>query len=174
MNKHNIGKILSAQTILWTMVFLVAASCAEKDDATAIRELIKKGVKLAEEHDLNGLIKLTTDDFDALPGHHNRQAVKRIIWSAFLHYGKFQILYPEPVVNLSRNDPPAVAKVHFLIVKKDQSFPKLKELYKDPRRWLDEVGKHADLYRLKLQMLKKNGDWSVKQAHLEGFKGFGF
>jgi len=36
------------------------------------------------------------------------------------------------------------------------------------------VGERADLYKMRLEMLKKEGKWRVKQAHLEGFKGFGF
>ncbi|GAH08218.1 unnamed protein product, partial [marine sediment metagenome] len=38
----------------------------------------------------------------------------------------------------------------------------------------ETVGENADLYQIKLQMLKKDGTWLVKQAHLEGFKGLGF
>jgi hypothetical protein len=36
------------------------------------------------------------------------------------------------------------------------------------------VGENADLYQVKLQLLKKDGKWRVNQAHLEGFKGLGF
>jgi hypothetical protein len=61
-----------------------------------------------------------------------------------------------------------------MIVKKDQSFPDLDELYEDPQGWLEEIGKNADLYRLEIEFLKKDGDWLVKRAHLESFRGFGF
>ena len=99
--------------------------------------------------------------------------IKRILWAAFRHYGKLKILYPEPSVDLTSNENIASCRVYLLIVKKDRNFPELKKLYKDPRRWLEEVGENADLYQLNLQMLKKNDDWLVKQAHLEGFKGIG-
>ena len=43
-----------------------------------------------------------------------------------------------------------------------------------PRGWLEEVGETADLYRLKLELLKNNGDWLVRSALLEPFRGVGF
>jgi hypothetical protein len=36
------------------------------------------------------------------------------------------------------------------------------------------VGENADLYRLELEFVKKKGDWVVRQAHLEPFKGYKF
>ncbi len=48
------------------------------------------------------------------------------------------------------------------------------ELYKDPQGWLEEVGENADLYRLKLELLKKNREWLLRRAHLELFRGLGF
>ena len=83
-------------------------------------------------------------------------------------------MYPEPSVDLEESGREASAKVYFMIVKKERSIPKLKDLYKDPRGWLEEVGETADLYRLKLELLKKNGDWLVKSALLEPFRGVGF
>jgi hypothetical protein len=44
----------------------------------------------------------------------------------------------------------------------------------DPQRRLETVGENADLYRLKLECLKPNGDWLVKQARLERFTGTSF
>ncbi|MGD9182199.1 MAG: hypothetical protein PVG15_12045 [Desulfobacterales bacterium] len=129
---------------------------------------------MAEDHHVGGIMELTAEDIVALPGQHNRLEIKRIIWAACKHYGKFKVLYPEPSVNLTSNESKASSTVYLLIVKKDRNVPALKELYKDPGRWLEEVGENADLYQLNLQMIKKNGDWLVKQAHLEGFKGIGF
>jgi hypothetical protein len=61
-----------------------------------------------------------------------------------------------------------------LIVKKDRAIPDVKDLYNEPRRWLEKVGENADLYQVKLKLLKNGGTWRVHQAHLEGFKGLGF
>ena len=160
--------------IFWTILFMFVSSCSPKDEVSAIRELIKKGAELAEDHDVGGIMKLTTADVIALPGQHSRLEIKRILWVALKHYGKIKILYPEPSVSLTSNETSASAGVYLLIVKKDRDLPELKELYQDPGRWLEEVGENADLYQLNLQMLKKDGDWLVKQAHLEGFKGIGF
>ncbi len=158
--------------VLCAFLFLTAA-CSEKDDAQLIRALIKKGAELAENHDVGGVMELTTEDVVALPGHHNRLEIKRIIWSAFMHYGKLKVLYPKPSVELSK-DGGASCGIYLLIVKKDRAIPDLKDLYDDPGGWLETVGENADLYQIKLQMLKIDGRWLVKQAHLEGFKGLGF
>jgi hypothetical protein len=154
--------------------FFGAAACSQKDDFQVIRELIKEGAELAEEHNVSGIMELTTEDVVALPGHHNRLAIKRILFSVFMHYGKLKVLYPKPSVDLSTTDNSATCTIYLLIVKKDRTIPDLKDLYEQPRRWLETVGENADLFQIKLQLLKKDGKWLVKQAHLEGFKGLGF
>ncbi len=161
-------------SILLAIFFLFLISCSEKDDAAAIRALIKKGAQLAEDHDVSGILDLTTDDVVALPGQHDRREIKRIIWTAFMHYGKLKVLYPKPSVDLSDAGNSASCRIYLLIVKKEQALPDLKELYNDPKRWLEEVGENADLYQINLQVLKKQGTWLVRKAHLERFKGMGF
>ena len=79
-----------------------------------------------------------------------------------------------PSVELESNGLTASATIYFMIVKKDVSFPKLTELYKDPQGWLEEAGENVDLYRLTLELLKKNRDWVVTRAHCEFFRGLGF
>ena len=174
MNDCRLRKKWARQAILWSILFVFISSCSEKDDAQVIRGLIKKGAELAEDHDVSGIMELTTEDVVALPGQYNRLEIKRIIWSAFMHYGKLKVLYPKPSVDLSTKDSRASCMIYLLIVKKDRAFPDVKDLYDDPRHWLETVGENADLYKIKLQMLKKDGTWLVKQAHLEGFKGLGF
>ena len=171
---HRLRKKWIRPAIFWAILFVFVLSCSPKDEVAAIRELIQKGAELAEDHDVGGVMELTTENVVALPGRHNRMEIKRIIWLAFKHYGKLKILYPEPSVNLTPNEKNASSRVYLLIVKKDRNLPELKELYTEPRRSLEEVGENADLYQLDLQMLKRDGDWLVKQAHLEGFKGIGF
>ena len=169
-------KTLAQMTILWMVFFFffLAAACSQKDDVQVIRALIKEGAKLAEDHNVSEIMELTTEDVVALPGHHNRLEIKRIIFAALMHYGKLKVLYPKPSVDLSSNDNSATCMIYLLIVKKDRTIPDLKDLYEEPRRWLEKVGENADLYQVKLQLLKKDGKWLVNQAHLEGFKGLGF
>jgi hypothetical protein len=150
------------------------AACSSKDEETAVRELVRKGATLGEEQDIKGLMNLTTEDFLALPGDLGRQETRRILFMAFRHYQDFKILYPQPSVELKPDKRSASAVFPFLIVKKEAALPKLKELYEDPQRWLETVGENADLYRLKLECLKQNGDWLVKQARLERFTGTSF
>jgi len=92
----------------------------------------------------------------------------------FRHYQDFKILYPRLNVDLKPDKRSASAVFPFLIVKKETALPKLKELYEDPQRWLETVGENADLYRLKLEWVKQNGDWLVRQARLERFTGRSF
>lgn len=160
-------------TVLLITLFMLAA-CSKEDDTEQIRNLIKEGAKLAEEHNIAGLLKLTSEDFVALPGKHDDREVKRILWYAFNHYGNFKVMYPEPSVDLEEKSKAASAKVYCMIVRKEQSIPELKDLYRDPRGWLEEVGETADLYRLKLELLKKNGNWLVQSVLLEPFRGVGF
>jgi ketosteroid isomerase-like protein len=174
MNVSNFFTILLKWTAYGVIFFFLTASCAEKDDAAAIRQLVEEGAKLAEKQDINGLMKLTTEDFLALPGKHDNREVKTLIWLAFKHYRKFRILFPEPSINVAADSQTAFANVKFLIVKKDQSLPDLNELWKNPKRWLEMVGENADLYQLKLEWLKKDKDWLVRQARLESFRGLGF
>ena len=121
-----------------------------------------------------GLIDLTTEDFQASPGRHDRRGLKRVLWMAFRHYGDFRIHFPRPDITISEDGGASTAVITFLIAAKDKDFPALKELYRDPREWLREVGERADLYRLTLDFVKDNGDWLVRTARVESFRGLGF
>jgi len=170
---------LAKQVCVWLVVLFLLfmsglESCSSKDEETAIRELVKKGATLGEEQDIKGLMNLTTEDFFAMPEDLGRQETRRILFVAFRHYQDFKILYPRPSVDLKPDKRSASAVFPFLIVKKETTLPKLKELYEDPQRWLETVGENADLYRLKLEWVKQNGDWLVRQARLERFTGRSF
>jgi hypothetical protein len=155
-------------------VLLLVVSCSSKDDAGAITEVVKKGVSLAEAHDIAGMFKLTTEDFIALPGKLDRRETRRILFMAFHHYGEFKVLYPRPGVEVRPDRLTASAVFPFLIVKKETSLPGLKDLYENPKSWLETVGENADLYRLKLELIRDGGDWLVSQALLERFTGASF
>jgi hypothetical protein len=165
---------IRALAVLGMTLLLLSPSCAKEDEAEKIRSLIKEGVELAEKHDISGLIAYTTEDFIAQPGKHGSREVRRILWFAFNHYGNFRIMYPEPSVDLGPEGREGSARVYFVIVKREQSVPKVQDLYKDPKGWIEQVGESADLYRLSLDLVKKNGDWLVKGVLLEPFRGTGF
>jgi hypothetical protein len=148
--------------------------CTEKDEAEAIRRLIKKGAKLAEAHNVGAVMELTSQGFSATPGNRDRAEVRSILFMAFRHYREFRILYPQPGVDLKEGGEAASATIYFLIVRKDRSYPELQDLYEDPGGWIEAVGENADLYRLTLDLIRKEGDWLTTRAHLEPFKGYGF
>jgi len=150
------------------------SSCTDKDEAEVIHRLIRKGAKLAEAHNVDGLLELASEDFISMPGNRDRAEVRSILFMAFRHYRDFRILYPQPGVDLEESGEIGSATIYFLIVRKERSYPELKDLYGDPGGWLEEVGENADLYRLKLELIKKGGDWLTSRAHLEPFKGYGF
>ncbi len=61
-----------------------------------------------------------------------------------------------------------------MIVKKELSYPGLEALYADPKAWLAQAGENADLYRLRLEFRKTNGEWIVSSTRLDPFRGLGF
>ena len=149
-------------------------SCTAKAESEVIRGVIEKAARLAEGHDVDGLMDMTTEDFSAQPGNRDRTEVRGILRMAFRHYRQFRILYPKPGVDLSEDGHTASAVVYFLIVRQDRSYPGLKELYENPQAWLEEVGENADLYRLALRWVKWKNDWLAAQARLDPFRGHGF
>jgi hypothetical protein len=170
-NWHN---LFLRQGVLFLFLCFFLMSCARKDDTDVIRQTIKQGALLAENHDIKGLMKMTSEDFLAMPGQQDHKSVKKILWMAFRHYQEFKIIYPKPSVELLSNGFNASATIYFMIVKKDVSLPQLKKLYKDPQGWLEAAGENVDLYKLTLEFLKKDNDWLITRAHLELFRGLGF
>jgi len=168
------NKKLLQRVFLFGVGVLCMCSCAERDDVRAIRTLIKQGAVLAEKHDIGGTLELASKDLQALPGALDRRQVRGVLWRAFKYYGALKVIYPRPAVDVEKDSAHALARFPFLIVKKEHSLPKLEALYNDPQGWLDEVGENADLYRLKLDLVKNGGGWLVKEVHLERFTGFGF
>ena len=161
-------------TVLALCLGLTLSACSGKDNTEAIHELIQKGSGLAEEKQVGDLMDLALPDFITRPGGHGRRETKRILFAAFRHYGEFKLSYPRPYVEVQDDGDSANATIHFLIVRQDQSIPGLKELYDDPRKWIETAREKADLYQLKLALKKDGGDWLVSEAQLEGFKGTGF
>ncbi len=159
------------QWVLLIAGALVLAFCSPKDDERALRELVEKAARFAEQHDIGGLMDLTTEDFHALPGDLDRRGTKRILFMAFRHYGELKVVYPQPDVDLSPGEEGASVSVPFLMIKKGESLPQVKELYNDPRRWIEKVGETADLYHLKLKVLKVDDEWLVRRIYLARFAG---
>jgi hypothetical protein len=156
------------------ILMLALAFCAPKDDEKALRELVEKAALLGEKHDIGGIIDLTTEDFRAMPGDMDRRGAKRILFMAFSHYGELKVVHPRPSVDLETGEGGPWVSVPFMIVKKDRTLPELKELYNDPRGWVEKVGEKADLYRFRLKVVKVKGAWLVRKAYLERFSGTGF
>ncbi len=155
-------------------LLLVVSACSAKEDADVIRDLIQKGAEMAESKQVGDLMEQTGQGFVAMPGRRSADETKGILFAAFMHYGRFKIHYPKPGVEIGPGGNQASAKIYFVIVRQNQPMPGLKELYENPRQWLDAAGEKADLYQLKLMLVKKKGDWVVMEAHLEGFKGLSF
>ncbi|MFC1883736.1 hypothetical protein ACFL2O_03100 [Thermodesulfobacteriota bacterium] len=151
------------------LVIFSLTSCGPKDDKKALQELVEKAAGLAENHDIGGIIDLTTEDFTASPGDFDRIGAKRIIFLSFRRYGELNVVHPRPTVDLDSNGKGPLVSFPFLIVKKGQPLPDLKELYNDPMGWIEKVGERADLYRFTLGVVKMDGRWLVKNAHVESF-----
>ena len=156
------------------MVALWCSSCSEQDDTKAIRNVIDAAARCAEDHDVGGVLDLALESVRADPGDLDRNGIKGILWRAFQYYGPIKILYPRPDIEVIEGARQAIAVVPFLVVKKEQSYPKLEQLKDDPLAWLDEVGANADLYRLQMKWTGENGKWLVRHVLLERFTGLGF
>jgi hypothetical protein len=159
--------------IVGALIF-ASAFCSPKNDERALRELVEKAARFAQRHDIGGIMDLATEDFQAQPGNLDRRGAKRILFMTFRHYGELKVFHPQPSVDLESGEGGPSVSVPFLIVKKDQSLPELKELYSDPKGWVEKAGEIADLYRFKLKVAKVDGNWRVKRAYLERFTGMGF
>jgi hypothetical protein len=163
----------------WMVLFIGASAllmiaCAPQDDEKALQALVEQAAGLAEEHDIKGIMELTTPDFQAQPHGIDRQAAKGILLMVFRHYGELSVVHPRASVDLAPQEGEPTVTVPFLIVKKEQTIPGLKELYDDPERWLEKVSENADLYQFRLKVVKKDGQWLVKTAVLERYTGTGF
>lgn len=159
------------QWVLLIAGVLGLAFCSPKDDERALMELVEKAARFAEQHDIGGLMDLTTEDFQALPGDLDRRGTKRILFMAFRHYGELKVVYPQPDVDLGSGEEGTSVSVPFLMVKKGESLPQVKELYNDPRRWIEKVSESADLYHFKLKVVKVDGEWLVRRIYLAKFAG---
>ena len=149
-------------------------SCSQKDDVASIRAMIRKGARLAEAHDVNGIFELTTRNLRVMPGRLEGRAAKAALWRTFKYYGAMNVFHPRPNVEIEASGDRAEVRVPFLIMKRDQSHPKLKDLPEDPLAWVREVGEYADLYRLNMTLVKQDKDWLVNRATFERFTGLGF
>jgi len=174
MKQHHLRNHYCFAALLILIFACSLSSCSKKNDIALILSLVEKAEALAEEHDTGKLMELTSKTFTAQDGKLKRRQVRKFLWLTFRRYGKFDLLFPEPAVEISDKEQSAAVVVHFLIVKKEQPLPDLEKLYKDPERWLEEVGELADLYRLNLQFLKKGDKWLVTSAKIEPYRGFGF
>ena len=174
MKQHHLRNHYFFAVLIVLISACCLSSCSEKDDIALILGLIEKAEALAEEQDTGKLMELTSKYFKAQDGKLNRQEVRKFLWLTFRRYGKFDLLFPEPTVEVFDKEQTAAAVVHFLIVKKEQPLPDLEKLYNDSERWLEQVGELADLYRLNLQFQKKGDKWLVTSAKIEPYRGFGF
>lgn len=179
MKLHSFKYAINRKWVVWSGLFAmgicaVCVSCSEQDDTEAIRAVVQKGAGLAEKHDIGGILELASRDLQAMPGDLDRRAVKGVLWRAFKYYGPLKVLHPRADIEMDEHMNQASAQVPFLIVKREQTYPELEELYDHPLAWLQEVGENADLYRLKLRLINHKGQWLVNRVLLEQFTGLGF
>jgi hypothetical protein len=153
------------------ILLLVLTACSKKDDARQVREVIRRCAEAAEQKHITELLEAASQDFIAHPGGYNVRSVKGVLFALLRQYGVFEIHYPLPTVQIAPDGKEAAATVYFVIVRRDRSIPGLKALYEDPQSWLEAVGEKAELYQLALDWVKADGNWLVRRAHLERFRG---
>ena len=163
------------RTLIVTLVIgALCLACARDNDAEQIRTRIAAGIDLAEAHEIGGLLKLASEEIRAMPMNLDRRGIKGVLWQSFKRYGAFVILYPRPTIEIGENAEEASTRFPFLIVKKENPIPGLEGVRDDPMAWVDAIDDAADLYSLRLEWIKQDGDWLVALAFLERFSGVGF
>lgn len=142
------------------------------DDAAIIKQMCLDAVEMAERHKVGDLVDLTTKDFKAYPGTRNRTDAKRILLISFKRYGKFKVRHPEFAVKLNESKTTAEVTIPFLIVREGENEPDFSEA-KDAESWLQVVtAAVGDPYRLNLGFTKKEGDWKIWKATIDGIKRY--
>lgn len=156
------------------LVLATWTACTRQDDEEKIRALIDDGAQLAEAHDISGILDLATENLLAMPMGLDRRGVKAVLWRTFRHYGALKVLYPRPSVDIQDDAGMALARLPFVILRKEKTVPGLDELRDSPVAWLEKIGGNADLYRLELQLIRQDDDWRVDRVTVERFTGSGF
>ena len=142
-------------------------ACSDDTDEEKIRALIDEGARMAEAHDISGILELGTKEVVALPMGIGRREIRGLLWRTFTHYGPLHLLYPSPTVEIDDDTGAAEVRFPFLIVRKEQTIPDLETLRDDPGTWLEQIGDNADLYRLRLEWVRQDGDWRVDRVTVE-------
>ena len=144
------------------------------DDRAQIRQICVEAVAMAQKHDSKGLLEFTTADFQAFPGGRSQADVQRVLFVAFRRYGKFTIHHPEFAITLNDANTTATVTVPFLVAREGEVAPEgTDELAADPTGWVDAVTQAVgDPYRLELGFTKKEGDWKIWKAKIDGFKRY--
>jgi hypothetical protein len=161
------------KTILCLPMILLLIGCGRKDDTRLIRELIDSSARLAEAHRIGDLMEGATTGFLALPANYNRRTTRGILYRVFKFYGDFKIRYPQPIIRLDKHSGTAKSTIHFILVRQDMDLPALKDLVNAPQLWLKAARQKADIYQLKLDLIKSNKHWLVEKAYIQGSRGVG-
>lgn len=149
-------------------------TCSHTTDEQQILALIDEGARLAEQHDLGGLLDTVTQDVMVLPRRIGRQELKGMLLYFFQRYPAFSLHFPRPSIEHQPGAAQALASVILLMIRQGEAVPDLSDLADDPARWAEQAGDLANLLRLKLDLRKEDGDWRVSRVKVESFRGFGF
>lgn len=159
--------------ILLASIFLLTA-CDKPDDVTRIRTIVEDAVVKTEKQDIRGLMEYVTSDFEANPGRQDEQSVRGILLITLRRFGQFDIKHPVPGIRLSEDASSADVSLPFLVVREGEKFPEIGTVADDPARWVEEVGDaFGDPYRLELEMVKRDDEWKVKSATIQGKRTLG-
>jgi len=115
MKQHHLRNHCYFAALLVIIFVCCLSSCSEKDDIALILSLVEKAEALAEERDTGKLMELTSKNFTAQDGKLKRQQVRKFLWLTFRRYGKFDLLFPEPAVEISDKEQSATAVVHYFL-----------------------------------------------------------
>lgn len=164
-------KLWMERLTVFILLVIGVLGCARDSDEEKIRALIADGGRLAEAHDIAGLMDLGTAELLAMPMELDRREIKAALWRTFRYYGPLRVVYPRPTVDIRDDSTHATARFPFLILRKEQILPDLDTLRDDPAAWLATIGENADLYRIYLELIRQDNRWRVDRVTIERYPG---
>ena len=58
-----------------------------------------------------------------------------------------------------------------MLVRNNREVPDLSDLREDPTRWAEQLSEVVEVYHLELWLVRRDGEWKVKQAKIHGLRG---
>ncbi len=162
------NRIFKHQAKLLTCLFFCGCfclGCEGREEEQEILSTLEQTAKGLERGNAQELMKFTTKDFVARPGSLNRWSSTKELYLLFRQHGPFSVLYPIPEIELDETAQSASVSMPFIIVAVGVTSPALDDLAEDPETWAEYAGKHTEVHRLELSLIRKGDRWLAESSN---------